>query len=186
MMAGKWQKYADSQGLWLGQLLNRNMREVLKIGVNTLVANTQMDSGRAAAHWVVIPNRGKVRPGAWKQMKFDPVYGRPPVGKPGDKKTESGAEGEVIKAVVSREWNRAISKAISGRNPATGFAFHSSIPPFFDDSQGVETGPSETPGIDSYWENAHLEEAKEAALSKMTQKFNALMAAARSRKNPLR
>lgn len=193
---GKWHSYANRTGLWIGDLLNKHMRETLKVGVHTLVENTHMDSGRAASHWVVIPNRGNVSPGSWKQMKFNPAYNRPPVGAPGD---NGKGRNEVIQAVVKREWNRSIDKVVRGSRgkQATAFEFHSSVPPYFDDSAGEESGPEESGwhreeppfGMamkNSYWENAKLLEAKEAALARMAQKFNALMAAGNARKNPLR
>lgn len=182
-MAGRWGRYADRTGVWIGDLLNKTMKETLKVGVHTLVANTHMDSGRAASHWVVIPNRGNVRPGSWKQMTFNPAHGSAPVGKPGD-----GGRGrdKVIKAVVQREWNRSIDKVVRGARgkQATVFEFHSSVPPYYDDALGEEVGDNE--GGKSYWENAKLIEAKQAALDRMAMKFNALMAAGQARKNPLR
>lgn len=171
-MAGKWQKYTEAYGDYYGDLLNKNIRQVLKTGVKVLLRNTHQDSGTAAYHWTVVPNKtDKVRPGAWAQSKFTPMHGRPPVGArfSGGKNAQ-----QVIKAVIDREWSRSISRAVSGRNPSSTFAFRNTTPETNDDSFGNQ----------NYRDNAELKKAETAALSAMRQKHQALLARG-GRKNPL-
>lgn len=177
---GRWHDMATRHGTWLGALYNRNMRETLKAGIHTLVENTKMDSGRAAAHWMLIPNKGG-RPGNYAQMHFpNPDYGEGPVGRRG---SNGANRSEVVKAVVQREWSRAISKSISGRNPATRFLFESSVPDIWDDKEKDQVGDMPS---GSYRANAKLVDAQEAALDRMDQKFNALAMAGKQRINTLR
>lgn len=177
---GRWHQMAERYGEWLGALYNRNIRETLKSGVKTLVANTQMDSGRAAAHWMIVPNKGG-RPGSYAQMNFpNPDYGQGPVGRRGD---NGRNRGKVIKAVVEREWSRAISNTVKGRNPATRFVFESSVPEIWDDSEKDSVGDAQS---SSYRVNAKLAEAEEAAKDRMAAKFNALVEANKHRVNVLR
>jgi len=177
---GRWQQRADRYGEQLGALYNRNIRETLRAGVTTLVENTKMDSGRAAAHWMVIPNKGG-RPGSYAQMNFpNPDYGQGPVGRRGDSGRNSG---KVIKAVVEREWSRAISNTVKGRNPATRFMFESSVPEIWDDSEKDSVGDARS---GSYRDNARLAYAQQAALNRMQAKFNALVEANKYRVNVLR
>lgn len=172
MMAGKWQKYTEKYGDYYGDLLNEHMRQVLKTGVRVLLKDTQQDSGTAAYHWTVVPNKtDKVRPGAWAQSKFTPMHGRPPVGArfSGGKNAQ-----QVIKAVIDREWSRSISRAISGRNPSSTFAFRNTTPETNDDSFEGH----------NYRDNAELKRASDNALLAMRQKHNA-MSARGFRKNPI-
>lgn len=183
MAKGRWEKYAEETGIAIGEFFNRNMREVLRIGIKAVVENTYMDSGRAAAHWTVIPNKGNSRPGAWGQMKFpNPDYGTAPVGYPGDKAIHGGSSPAVIKAVVEREWARSITRAIQGRRPATVFTFHSSVPTHYDDGSFTFGGTRRS----NYRENAKLEEAKQAGLTRMREKFINLHNRGDVRKIPLR
>lgn len=177
---GRWHQMADRHGEWLGSLFNENIRETLKVGVRTLIRNTAMDTGRAAAHWMVIPNKGG-SPGSYAQMRFpNPDYGDKPLGKRGSKGRNRAV---IVKAVVEREWSRAINKQVRGRNPATRFLFESSVPDAWDDSE-KDIGGDMSSG--SYRVNAKLAEAEAAAKARMDAKFVALMEAGRYRVNILR
>lgn len=174
-----WQDYADKVGMNLAELFNENIRETVKVGVRAVVTNTVQDSGRAAFHWVVIPNRGRVNPGSWKELKFNPAYGVSPVGRPGDKGKNSGA---VIQAVVSRESRRAIDATVKGRSgQATSFVFQSNVP-----ARQVDDHWGRPADADNYRKAAKLKEAKEAALSQMKAKWDRQIALGRTRKNPVR
>jgi len=174
-----WQDYADNVGMSLAELFNENIRETVKTGVRAIVTNTKQDSGRAAYHWVVIPNRGRVNPGAWKELKFNPAYGVRPVGRPGDQGKNSA---EVIKAVVNRESRRAIDATVKGRSgQATSFMFQSNVPGKLTDKEWGRPDPDS-----NYRINARLKEAKEAALSQMKAKWDRQIALGRTRKNPVR
>ena len=173
----RWQAYADKVGVDLSELLNQGIRETLKVGVRAVAANTVQDSGRAAAHWVVIPNRGSVNPGSWKEMTFNPAYGRPPVGHPGDKGRN---ESSVIQAVVSRESRRAIDATVKGRKgQATAFQFQSNVPSQVNDPHWGANNPS------NYRRNAELKEAKEVALTQMEAKWKRQIALGNQRKRPV-
>ena len=174
-----WQDYADNVGMSLAELFNENIRETVKVGVRAVVTNTVQDSGRAAYHWVVIPNRGRVNPSSWKELKFNPAYGVPPVGRPGDKGKNSGA---VINAVIGRESRRAIDATVKGRSgQATSFVFQSNVPARQVDDHWGRPGDAE-----NYRKAAKLKEAKEAALSQMKAKWDRQIALGRTRKNPVR
>lgn len=176
----KWQRYADNVGLWIGEHFNDVMRRTLDKGITTLVAHTQHDSSRAASHWVVIPNRGRVSPGAWREMTFSPAYGRPPVGQRGDKGKNASA---AVGFVRDREMRRSVNATVAGRKPATVFHFSNSTPHDYQD--GADSYESR-PGEKSYRANAKLEEAKNAALGRMAAAFNAEHARGNVRKRPLR
>lgn len=174
----KFQAWADRTGMDLGMFFNRNIRETLKVGVETVVANTVHDSSRAASHWLVIPNRGKVNPSAWREMTFQPAHGVAPVGRIGDKGKNRG---QAIQAVTSRETSRSIKKAVSGRTPATKFVFQNNIPGQWDDQNQSRDAKNDQ----NYRINAGLKEAKEAAESAMQTKFTRLVAAGKVRVNRL-
>lgn len=172
---GRWHKMADNYGEQLGALYSRDIRRTLKAGIIALVENTKMDSGRAAAHWMVIPNKGG-SPGSYAQMKFpNPNYGKKPVGRPGDKGKNAAS---VTKFVTSREMSRTVNKQVKWPNPATRFFFESSVPEQWNDA-----GRSST---NSYRDNARLAYAYSAAIERMNAKFNALVEAGKYRVNPLR
>lgn len=160
------------------------MKQVLKVGIEALVAGTHMDSGRAAAHWIIVPGGGSVstNPGARAPLGFpNPDYGQAPVGRRGDKLTERGDKSRVVIHVVGRETSKVINRSIKGRKPATHFVFHSSVPEKFDDQEKDAVGDGS-----NYRENAKLEQAKEAALQRMQTKFNSLVIRGQTRVNPLR
>lgn len=178
-MAGKWQRYAEQNGLWVGEFFNRNIREVLRRGLHVLTLQTHQDSGRAAAHWMLIPSGGGTRPGARAQMRFpNPDHGQTPVGQPGDGGANSA---QVVRHVVEREYSKVVQKAVQGRRPATHFAFRSSVPERWDDQEKDEVGDG-----GNYRENARLDEASDIALAAMRQRFHHLMARGVIRKIPLR
>ena len=150
----RWQAYTERMGADLSDLFNRNIRETVKAGVRALVANTQHDSSRAAYHWVVIPNKGSVNPGSWKQMTFDPMYHRPPVGGPGDKGKNKQM---VIREVVQRESSRAIDKTVKGRKgQASVFTFQNNVPGQLNDLKGTRELPASG---ENYRKQAKLKEA---------------------------
>jgi len=182
MRQNKWQAYADRMGLWTGDFLNETVKASLKAGIQALVRNTVHDSSRAASHWVVIPNKGRVSPGAWKQMTFQPAHGVPPVGRPGDKGKNLPI---VLKDVTDREMRRSVNKAVSGRKPATTFLFHNVTPTAYNDTTGEYDSDSVRSG-DNYRKNAKLEEAKQAALDAMYDKFRKQWERGNTRKIPLR
>lgn len=180
----RWQRYADNMGLWIGEHFNSVMRRTLEKGITTLVENTQHDSSRAASHWVVIPNRGKVNPGAWREMTFNPAFGVPPVGRPGDRGRNAPA---AIQHVVGREMRRSVRATIDGRSgQATVFHFSNSTPHDYDDAGGGYLDDDTPRTGNSYRENAKLEQARDAALGRMSAEFNAQMARGNVRKKPLR
>jgi hypothetical protein len=174
----QWQSYAERVGLDLSELLNRNIRETLKVGVRAVVTNTVQDSGRAAFHWVIIPNRGAVNPGKWSEMTFNPTYYRPPIGGPGDKGKNRTA---VIQAVISRETRKTIDATVKGRTgQATVFQFQSNVP-----SQQVDAEWGRPGSRSNYRLNAELAKAKEAALTQMKVKWEQQIAAGNQRKRPV-
>lgn len=174
----KWQAYAERTGTDMGEFFNRNIRETLKVGIEALVKNTVHDSSRAANHWVIIPNKGKVNPGSWKEMTFQPTHGVSPVGRIGDGGTNRGL---TIKAVTSRETHRSINKAVAGREPASVFRFQNNIPGQYNDQDGGKAAANGQ----NYRLNAGLSEARAAAESVMQVKFNSLIAAGKVRVNRL-
>lgn len=180
-MAGKWSRYADKFGLDIGAFFNKSIRRALKVGVQALVANTVHDSSRAAFHWVVIPSGGNVRPGAWREMTFNPAYGHPPVGRRGDK---GANKGETVAFVTEREFDRAIDATVRAPQPATRFVFSNSTPDAYDDRKG-EFDPETRRRGDMYRVNAKLERAKEAAEARMQTSFSGAIQRGELRKRPL-
>lgn len=177
----RWQQAANEFGLGLEDLFNSGIRDTVKTGLRALVANTQHDSSRAANHWVVVPNRGNKNPGQWAQSTFNPVYGQPPVGKPGDKGANRQA---TIESVMQRESRRSIDATVKGRSgQATAFIFVSSVPETWNDIEGNETPPGNE---QRYRENARLEEAKLAAETQMQSKWLQFVEKGKYRKTPLR
>lgn len=176
----KWQAYADKMGADMSSLLNENIRETVKAGVRAVVTNTVQDSGRAAFHWVVIPNRGSVNPSQWNEMTFNPVYHRPPIGGPGTRGRNAQA---VINAVVSRESRRAIDATVKGRSgQATSFLFQSNVPGQWNDVTQRREQPSNG---ENYRHNAELAQAKSAALSQMQARWARQAALGNLRKRPV-
>ncbi len=173
-MAGKWSRYADRFGLDIGAFFNKSIRRALKAGVQALVANTVHDSSRAAFHWVVLPSGGAVRPGAWREMTFNPAYGHPPVGSRGDK---GANKDEAVTFVTQREFDRAIDTTVRGRQPATRFLFENATPDQTDDTRNPKR---------SYRANANLAGAQEAAESRMQTSFSGAIQRGELRKRPLR
>lgn len=175
----QWQAYADRLGADLSELFNENIRETVKAGIRAVAVNTVQDSGRAAFHWVVIPNRGRVNPGAWKELTFNPAYGRPPIGRIGDQGRNSQ---QVIEAVVSRESRRAIDATVKGRQgQATSFLFQSNVPGKQTDPEWGRPDPES-----NYRINAGLKEAKEAGLTQMRARWEQQLAKGNVRKRPVR
>lgn len=174
----KWNRYAEQFGYDLSAVFNDSIRATIKVGIRALVYNTVQDSGRAAYHWVVIPNKGG-QPGRWSQLKFNPAYNHGPVGKPGDAGKNQQA---VIKAVIDRETSRAVDAVVKGRKgQATKFVFQSNIP-----AEQVDREWGRPEVRENYRKAAKLKEAKEAALSQMQSKFQKEIAKGNTRKRPLR
>jgi hypothetical protein len=186
-MAGKWQRYAERNGIWMGEHLNRTIQRSLRVGLEALVTQTQHDSSRAAFHWVLIPSAGNVRPGAWGQSRFRPQFGIPPVGQPGDRGAGSPT---VVAEVVGREMRRAVMPTVKGRQPATRFAFYNAIPEHWDDNQQVADRPvwadRYPQKYKSYRENAQLEAAQMAAYAAMESVWANAFARDAVRRIPLR
>lgn len=158
----KWEKYAEEHGLWVGGFMNRAIRETLKTGIHVLVENTKMDSGRAATHWMIVPNKMGPRTGSRKHGKFRPEYGESPVGYPGEKGRMAP---QVISHVTMRETTKVIDRSVAGRRPATVFRFYNAIPETYDErAPGISTQQN-------YHVNAQLEQAKNASLEAMSNKL---------------
>lgn len=186
-MAGKWQKYAERNGIWMGEHLNRTIQRALSAGLQALVLHTQHDSSRAAYHWILVPNAAGVRPGSWAQSKFRPAFGVPPVGHPGDLGSNKQS---VISEVVSREMRRTVDRTVKGRKPATRFVFFNAIPEHWDDETQTAQSPvwaDKYPGkYKGYQENAELDQARLAAYAAMEGVWDRAFARGAIRKIPLR
>lgn len=177
----KWEKYVDQFGLDLSMMFNRTIRETLKSGVRALVANTHHDSSRAANHWVVIPNRGKINRGSWKEMTFNPTYRQFPVGKIGD---QGKNRQQTIDHVVERESRRSIDRTVRGRTgQASVFVFQSRVPAVWNDIEQDETPQDH---VDNYRRNAQLVEAKKVAMTQMRAKLIQQVALQNVRKKRIR
>lgn len=158
----KWEKYAEQHGLWVGGFMNRAIKATLKTGIEVLVQNTHMDSGRAAVHWMIVPNKDGPRTGSRKHGKFRPEYGDSPVGYPGEKGRMAP---QVVSHVTMRETVKVIDRSVQGRRPATIFRFYNATPVTHDDTySGITTKQN-------YHVNARLEEAKNASLEAMSNKL---------------
>lgn len=162
MAKGKWEMYAEAQGMWIGGFFNRAIRGTLKVGIEVLVQNSHMDSGRAATHWMIVPNKKGPRTGSRKHGKFRPDYGESPVGYPGEKGRMSAT---VVSHVTQRETVKVIERAVKGRRPATIFRFYNATPVTYDDTHSMVKTEQ------NYQANARLEEAKNAALDAMGNKL---------------
>lgn len=180
-MAGKFSKYAEDYGVNMEAIFNRAITRTVESGFKILLKTTAADSGRALYHWNLIPGKGSgLSAGSRRIAKFDfSVRGQGVVGKRGS----AGANrGEIELHVLTREINQVLRRGLAGGRQAVGkgtttFAFYNPTPTVKGEGENDANNPVD------YATAAKLKEAETAAIGKMQQDLERMLARENGRKN---